>query len=136
MRWRMGMAMGLALLAGPLAAGDAGEDVDRGAELYMHHCAMCHGIDAAGRGPLSPVLTIQPTDLTALAAGNDGVFPTARVVARIDGRDPLVAHGSPMPVYGQLFEGKDVVSKTPEGQPIFTSLPILDLLVWLETIQR
>lgn len=53
---------------------------------------------------MAGVLVIQPTNLTELS-GQDGTFPTARVVARIDGRDPLVSHGSPMPVYGPYFEG-------------------------------
>ncbi|WP_170504670.1 c-type cytochrome [Ruegeria arenilitoris] len=112
----------------------AAQDVDTGAELYQHYCATCHGIDATGHGPMAGILVIQPVDLTKLA-GEDGVFPTARVVARIDGRDPLVSHGSPMPVYGPYFDGQDTSMKTPEGQPILTSQPIVDLIAYLETLQ-
>ena len=111
------------------------QDADVGAELFRHYCATCHGLDATGNGPMAGVLVIQPTDLTALADEN-GVFPTARVVARIDGRDPLVSHGSPMPVYGPYFEGEDTAMKTPAGQPILTSKPIVDLVAYLETIQN
>jgi len=111
------------------------QDAETGAELYQHYCATCHGIDATGHGPMAGVLVIQPVDLTKLA-GEDGVFPTARVVARIDGRDPLVSHGSPMPVYGPYFDGQDTSMKTPEGQPILTSQPIVDLVAYLETLQR
>lgn len=110
------------------------QDIETGAELYQHYCATCHGIDATGHGPMAGVLVIQPVDLTKLA-GDDGVFPTARVVARIDGRDPLVSHGSPMPVYGPYFDGQDTSMKTPEGQPILTSQPIVDLVAFLETLQ-
>ncbi|MEX0365874.1 MAG: cytochrome c [Ruegeria sp.] len=120
-----------ALLALPALAQDAG----RGAELYLHHCAACHGREATGRGPMAGVLIIQPSDLTALS-GEDGVFPTERVVKRIDGRDPLVSHGSPMPVYGPYFEGRDTAIKTPAGQPILTSEPIVDLVAYLQTLQR
>lgn len=116
------------------AAQVAAQDVDTGAELYQHYCATCHGIDATGHGPMAGILVIQPVDLTKLA-GKDGVFPTARVVARIDGRDPLVSHGSPMPVYGPYFDGQDTSMKTPEGQPILTSQPIVDLIAYLETLQ-
>ncbi|WP_170348001.1 c-type cytochrome [Ruegeria atlantica] len=116
------------------AAQVAAQDVDTGAELYQHYCATCHGIDATGHGPMAGILVIQPVDLTKLA-GEDGVFPTARVVARIDGRDPLVSHGSPMPVYGPYFDGQDTSMKTPEGQPILTSQPIVDLIAYLETLQ-
>ncbi|CUH45814.1 c-type cytochrome [Ruegeria atlantica] len=110
------------------------QNVETGAELYQHYCATCHGIDATGHGPMAGVLVIQPTDLTQLASG-DGVFPTTRVVARIDGRDPLVSHGSPMPVYGPYFDGQDTSMKTPDGQPILTSQPIVDLVAYLETLQ-
>ncbi len=121
----------LAALSQPVLA----QDVETGAELYQHYCATCHGLDATGHGPMAGVLVIQPTNLKALADA-DGVFPTARVVARIDGRDPLVSHGSPMPVYGPYFEGNDTAIKTPAGQPILTSKPIADLVEYLKTLQE
>ncbi|WP_171134753.1 cytochrome c [Ruegeria sp. HKCCD7221] len=125
-------AVSLGLMA--VASQAVAQDVETGAELYQHFCATCHGIDATGHGPMAGVLVIQATDLTQLS-GDGGVFPTARVVARIDGRDPLVSHGSPMPVYGPYFDGQDTSMKTPEGQPILTSQPIVDLVAYLETIQ-
>ncbi|MCL6283151.1 cytochrome c [Ruegeria sp. 2012CJ41-6] len=109
------------------------QDAENGEALYVKHCATCHGIDATGQGPMAGVLMIKPADLSALS--KDGVFPTERVVRRIDGRDPLVSHGSPMPVYGDFFEGEDKATKTPSGQPILTSAPIVDLLAYLETLQ-
>lgn len=119
-----------------VAATSAGaQDATKGEELYRVHCATCHGIDMHGQGPMAGVLLVQPSDLTALAAGNDGVFPTERVVMRIDGRDPLVSHGSPMPVYGPFFEGADIAVKTPGGQPMMTSVPIADLLAYLTSLQ-
>ncbi len=121
----------LAAMSQPVLA----QDVETGAELYQHYCATCHGLDATGHGPMAGVLVIQPTNLKALADA-DGVFPTARVVARIDGRDPLVSHGSPMPVYGPYFEGNDTAIKTPAGQPILTSKPIADLVEYLKTLQE
>lgn len=124
------VSVGLLMTASQVAA----QDADTGAELYRHYCATCHGIDATGHGPMAGVLVIQPVDLTKLA-GEDGVFPTARVVARIDGRDPLISHGSPMPVYGPYFDGQDTSMKTPDGQPILTSQPIVDLVAYLETLQ-
>ena len=77
-----------AVSTGMIATASQGfaQDVEIGSELYQHYCATCHGIDATGHGPMAGILVIQPTDLTQLSAA-DGVFPTARVVARIDGRD-------------------------------------------------
>ena len=118
------------LQASPLFA----QDISEGEQIYMDLCATCHGIDGIGHGPMAAILTLQPTDLTQLSA-SDGVFPTARVVGRIDGRDPLVSHGSPMPVFGDYFEGNDAALKTPSGQPIMTSQPIVDLVSWLKTLQ-
>lgn len=122
---------GLAFVATQASA----QDIEAGAELYRSHCATCHGIDAAGQGPMAGVLVIKPVDLTALQADNGGIFPTERVVKRIDGRDALVSHGSPMPVYGHFFEGDDVAVKAPSGQPIMTSKPIVDLLAFLKSLQ-
>jgi len=125
------MALGLALIGAPVL----GEDADEGARLYSQYCATCHGVDATGAGPMAPALVLQPPDLTQLSTRNDGVFPTARVAMRIDGRDPLVAHGSPMPVYGDYFSGIDTPIKVETGQPMMTSAPVADLIAFLEGIQ-
>lgn len=110
-------------------------DAKLGEALYTTHCAVCHGLEARGNGPMAPVLLVQPSDLTSLTTRHGGVFPLERVTARIDGRDPLVAHGSDMPVYGGFFEGRDVALRTDAGQPLMTSQPIADLVAWLRTIQ-
>ena len=112
------------------------QDASAGAETYARHCATCHGVDATGAGPMAPVLVLQPPDLTALSARNNGVFPVQRVVMRIDGRDPLVSHGSPMPVYGDFFEGEELSLKTESGQPILTSPAVNDLVVYLQGLQQ
>jgi hypothetical protein len=57
------------------------------------------------------------------------------MVRRIDGRDPLVSHGSPMPVYGHFFEGRQSSVKTKSGQPVLASKPIIDLIAYIETLQ-
>lgn len=122
------------LLGGSLPA--AAQDAQQGEALFEYYCATCHGKSATGNGPMSPSLVIAPTDLTALSAQNDAIFPTERVVMRIDGRDPLVSHGSMMPVYGDFFAGTDVIIKTESGQPLLTSQPIVDLLAYLQSLQQ
>src|SRR6056297_2486992 len=61
------------------------QDADRGAEAFADHCAVCHGTEAIGDGPMAPVLMFAPSDLTRLSARNDGVFPAARVAAASTG---------------------------------------------------
>jgi hypothetical protein len=129
-------AIVLCVAASICAQGAAAQDAANGEELYKLHCASCDGLDAEGGGPMAPVLLLQPTDLTRLEASNDGTFPVARVVMRIDGRDPLVSHGSPMPVYGYFFEGDDQAMKAETGQPIMTSSAIVDLVSYLESLQK
>lgn len=134
---KFSFAMILLGLATPLAAQDAEEiAVMEGQHIYQTYCATCHGVDLQGNGPMAATLILQPPDLTGLSARNDGVFPTTRVVMRIDGRDPLVSHGSPMPVYGDYFEGNDMPLKLETGQPVMTSRAIADIVVFLESLQQ
>lgn len=120
------------LLALPAEAQDAAS----GERLFATFCATCHGLDATGTGPTAEIMAIQPADLTVLSAKNGGLFPTMRVIRRIDGRDPLLAHGSPMPLYGAFFEGAGAQElQTPDG-PLTSSLPVLDIVAWLREIQR
>ena len=106
-----------------------------GRDLYVDYCAACHGEDARGNGPMADVLSIPPADLTTLAARNGGAFPTSRVAAQIDGRDPLLAHGGEMPIFGDFFQGLDTAIKAETGQPMMTSRPIVDLIEWLKGLQ-
>ncbi|MEO1733122.1 MAG: cytochrome c [Pseudomonadota bacterium] len=119
------------------AAPVAAQDAEEGAVFYEYHCATCHGLNADGGGPMAATLLLQPPSLRDLTARNDGVFPMARVVTRIDGRDPLASHGSPMPVWGPFFDGdRGVPMKAETGQPILTSEPIADLVAYIMTIQN
>jgi mono/diheme cytochrome c family protein len=112
------------------------QDADQGRALYQTHCASCHGADAEGQGPLAPALVLQPVNLTTLSSRNDGTFPLQRVLKRIDGTDPLVSHGSPMPVFGPYFEGgADVPMKLADGQPILVPQPMADLVAYLMSVQ-
>ena len=47
----------------------------QGAELFKTYCAVCHGIDAKGNGPMAKSLKTAPADLTRIAARNRGSFP-------------------------------------------------------------
>jgi len=124
--------LGVAGLAGPAPA----EDIEAGRQTYWRYCSSCHGEAADGMGPMRPVLTVMPADLTQLAARNDGRFPLGRVIARIDGQDPLVSHGSEMPVYGDFFlQGGRVTIVGEDGARVRTSGAVADLVAWLRAIQ-
>ncbi|MBY6200468.1 cytochrome c [Maritalea mobilis] len=124
----------IAMAAAPALAQDTAE----GALLYEAYCAACHGVEAQGDGRMAELLTIEPTNLTQLSARNGGEFPTLQVIRQIDGRDPILAHGGDMPLFGRWFEGQgpDVALATGAGQPILAPRPIADLVAFLEEIQE
>lgn len=122
----------LAVLASPvLAEGNP----SAGEGMFQTFCAACHGMDAQGNGPMSSVMVVEPPDLTLLAQSNGGVFPVFDVVRQIDGRDPMMAHGGEMPVFGALFDFPDGSIASESGQPIVTAQPIADVAAWLESVQ-
>lgn len=122
----------LALTALPAFA----QDIEEGAAAFVSHCAACHGIEARGDGPMATLLTVKPTDLTMLAASNDGVFPTARVIQRIDGTTEVLAHGGPMPVFGMLMQGPSTGIVTPDGSEVIAAEAIVNIAGWLEGVQK
>lgn len=124
-----------ALLALCLAAPAAAEP-QSGAALFRQTCATCHGLTARGDGPMAAVLTVPVPDLTLIATRNDGTFPLDRVVAAIDGRTELTAHGGPMPVYGFSLGGAAVALTGPDGAEIRTGEDIAALADWLASVQR
>ncbi len=76
-----------------------------GPALYRAYCAVCHGSDATGNGPMAPALRVPPPDLTRIAERNGGLFPMARVERIIAGEEPLASgHGTrEMPLWGPIF---------------------------------
>ena len=122
------------LLATPVAAETP--DAETGAFFFERLCVACHGQDAKGDGLMQRALTVPAPDLTRLSADNDGVFPMFRVIRQVDGRDPLLAHGGEMPLFGELFAFPDAAIASETGQPIVTAQPIADIATYLESIQE
>ncbi len=123
----------LCLISVPAAAQDAGE----GRLLYESFCAACHGEAGRGDGRMAPILSILPPDLTQIAARNDGVFPVFATARQIDGRDPLLAHGGEMPIFGRWFDSSmRVTINEASGQPVMMEPPIADMVAYLMSIQE
>lgn len=73
-----------------------------GADEYYRLCAVCHGEQGRGDGPMARVLKTPPSNLTLLAKNNGGHFPFLSVLEMIDGRNMIAVHGSrEMPVWGE-----------------------------------
>ncbi len=84
------------------------EPVAMGELQYTIYCASCHGEDGKGDGPVAEALVVRPTNLTLLRSINEGVFPADRLVAYIDGREDVQAHGTrQMPVWGNIWDEVD-----------------------------
>jgi mono/diheme cytochrome c family protein len=95
---------GSAPYASPVAAQSRSAPAPDGRDLFVAHCASCHGATGRGDGPVAESLRARPADLTQFAIRNGGVFPTARLQRIVDGRD-VVAHGTrEMPVWGTAFK--------------------------------
>jgi mono/diheme cytochrome c family protein len=98
------------LLAMVLAAGALGQQSQKveptdGPTLYRAHCAVCHGADAKGTGPMAKFLKTRASDLTTVRMREGGKFPLGRVQRVISGEEELLAgHGTTaMPVWGPVF---------------------------------
>jgi mono/diheme cytochrome c family protein len=80
-----------------------------GPALYKAYCAVCHGTDGRGNGPMASALKVQPPDLTRIAERNGGAFPMARVENIISGEQNLSSgHGTrEMPIWGPIFSRVD-----------------------------
>jgi mono/diheme cytochrome c family protein len=101
-----------------------------GRELYLAHCASCHGPNGAGDGPRAGEIDRPIPDLTTFTARNGGVFPSSRLEQIIDGRG-VAAHGpSDMPIWGRVF------SREPGADAAEAAARIKAITEFLDAIQR
>ena len=107
---------------------------DQGRAYFLRYCASCHGVEGKGNGTVSRSLKIKPADLTQLQQRNKGQFPLEKVMATIDGRTRIEAHGeSKMPVWGELFEKEATPQKDPTAAATVKVKVIAD---YVATLQR
>ncbi|HEY6632093.1 MAG TPA: c-type cytochrome [Rhizobiaceae bacterium] len=131
------MKLCIAAIIASLAGNAAAQEFSYGKAEYLNSCAVCHGVDAEGDGPLTEVLMKRPADLTRLAERNGGRFPYQRVFAVIDGRFDVSSHGDrEMPVWGRQFLEEDSKLYGTSGGEIVTTDRIYNLTNYIESLQR
>jgi mono/diheme cytochrome c family protein len=126
----------VALVLGANACTDRTDLSVTGAELYRRHCAACHGLDARGGGPVAPSLKVAPPDLTTLARRAGGEFRESHVMAVIDGRYEVAAHGPrEMPVWGVVFTEQMAGRPTGVYEAIVQSRALADYLRSIQVLE-
>jgi len=124
------MVFGLGLAPAISSAAES----DQGRAYFVRYCASCHGVEGKGDGTVSRSLKIKPADLTQLQKRNKGQFPLEKVMATIDGRTRIEAHGeSKMPVWGELFAKEATPQKDPAAAAAAKVKVIAD---YVATLQR
>ena len=112
-----------------------------GEASFMANCAVCHGANGTGNGPILDLLRSAPPDLTELSEQYGGQFPFKRVYEIIADADQSRGHGnSEMPIWGNRFNA-DIIAQEGEygtggsGMPTAQSR-VLELVFYLATIQE
>ena len=121
---------GLVIIAPTLWAAEG----EQGRAYYLRYCGSCHGLEGKGDGTVSRSLKLKPVDLTQIQKKNKGVFPLGKVMATIDGKTRIGAHGeSKMPVWGEIFEKQATAEKDPSAT---SAAKVKVIAEYISTIQR
>ena len=95
----------------------------------MRHCALCHGLDGSGNGPLAAALQIAPSDLTRIAVEHNDVFPAEKIADVIRNGGGVLGHGSTaMLAWGIYFAEK--------RKPEVAKARIKALVDYIQSIQQ
>lgn len=106
--------------------------VASGEELFLSYCAICHGTDGAGGGPMTEHLKLPPADLTQIAARRAGNYPAEQIYQIIDGRVPVAGHGTgDMPIWGNTLKESEKLKNEKQVRQ-----SIDNLVEYLKTIQQ
>ncbi len=127
---RIILLFGFLLVSAPAVAGS--DRLGKGQQLYLQHCAACHGIKADGHGPLEHELSRPPTNLRHLSERYGNPLPEDQIARFMDGRAEVKAHGPrDMPVWGEEMW------KYPPGHenPNQVSDSVAEIIGYLQSIQ-
>ena len=107
--------------------------INTGWQVYQVKCAVCHGSEGLGDGPMIDVLITKPANLTQISKRYGGDFPFWEIYEKIDGRNAPLSHGTrEMPVWGEEL-AKEAAGITEEN---FIRGRIKALLTYLKSIQN
>jgi mono/diheme cytochrome c family protein len=113
----------------PVLAQNDDAGLSTGKDEFIRHCALCHGLDASGNGPLAAALQTNPTDLTRLAVDHNDRYPAAKIADVIRNGGGVLGHGSTaMLAWGNYFAEK--------GKPEVARARIKALVAYIESIQQ
>lgn len=135
---RTALLAGLATLIG--TANASAQEVI-GQSEFTRNCAVCHGMDGKGGGPIVDFLKSAPADLTQISARNGGRFPFQAVFDTIADVEGTRAHGtSEMPIWGDRFNLAVIASEGEYGNGAggvpSARARILELVFFLASIQE
>lgn len=130
-----GLAVALATLAGCTEDTGLSTGSKSGAALYAQNCAACHGANARGDGAAATGLEQAPADLTLIAERNGGSFPADEVLAKVHGYGGP-GHFGDMPDFADIDAGRKVIWETQNGQKIATPRALVEVVRYLESLQR
>ena len=130
LRLTVALAFLIGATEGLLLAGET----DGGEQLYLRYCSSCHGADGKGNGPVAGHLKVKVPDLTLLTKRHKSTYPLDDVMATIDGRRDVRAHGDRnMPVWGENFRSETEGKKYSE---LTTLLKARAIAEYVGTLQR
>jgi mono/diheme cytochrome c family protein len=127
------LLLSLVVVSHPAASDSAAwrENLADGKQEYEENCVSCHGADGRGKGDLGQKLFKKPTDLTTIAARNEGQFPFQRIVEIIAGDTPVAGHETMhMPEYADRMKGDNFKPGYHQAH-----VRILQLTHYLESLQ-
>ena len=110
-------------------------DPGDGRALFVQNCAVCHGDNARGDGPMARAMKKAPKDLTLISVRHGDKFPRAKILSVIDGYARSNLDGPNMPEFGELLKGDLVPFDSGDGKPTPTPRKLVAILEYLESIQ-